>query len=73
MSQVCYFAFRIRWLWQALARQGPSFRGTIKKVTRNSETPLIAAQIAQRILFLTQKEEPVTTESSAYFRIYSKK
>ena len=75
---------------QSLTEQGPLFRpqSPIEKVSRNSHTPQIAAKIARKILFLTEKVEPVDepmdkpidepmnkpmAELSPFFRVYSKK
>ena len=75
---------------QSLTEQGPLFRAQspIEKLSRNSHTPQIAAKIARKILFLTEKVEPVDepmdkpidepmnkpmAELSPFFRVYSKK
>ena len=75
---------------QSLTEQGPLFRpqSAIEKLSRNSHTPQIAAKIARKILFLTEKVEPVDepmdkpidepmnkpmAELSPFFRVYSKK
>ena len=73
---------------QSLTEQGPLFRpqSPIEKLSRNSHTPQIAAKIARKILFLTEKvdepmdkpidEQPMNkpmTELSPFFRVYSKK
>ena len=76
---------------QSLTEQGPLFRpqSPIEKLSRNSHTPQIAAKIARKILFLTEKgektivepmdkpnDEPMNkpmAELSPFFRVYSKK
>ena len=66
---------RINWLMHSLAEQSP--QSLIEKVSRNSHTHQIAAKIAWKILFLTEREEPmvepVVDEPPAFFRVYSKK
>ena len=49
---------------QSLTEQGPLFRpqSAIEKLSRNSHTPQIAAKIARKILFLTEKGEKTIVE-----------